>query len=114
MGLLTGKDYSNVSKDGKPSKSHFIVKIQLTDLHRCDDYFDRRAEDSIMLTYNKDKSLYGDIGIEENKAVKTELTNKIKEKGLNGYKGYFYAILKERTDQKKAKPAGGKRKEKIA
>ena len=67
-----------------------------------------------MLTYNKDKSLYGDIGIEENEAVMTDLINKIKEEGFNGYKGYFYAIYKEKIDPKKAKPAGGKRKEEIA
>ena len=59
-----------------------------------------------MLTYNKDKSLYGDIGIEENEALMTDLINNIKEKGFNGFKGYFYAIYKKTktaTEMKESK-----------
>jgi len=94
--LLTGKDYSNVGEDGKPSKDHFVVKIQLSNLHRGDDFFVHHAEDSKMLIYNRDKSLYGDIGIEGNETVIADLTTKIKETGFKRYKGYFYAIYKEK------------------
>ena len=77
---LTGKKYVHSMTD-RPDKSHFVVKIQVP------------FKGPKLIVYIKERSLYGLLerskGGEE---LYDLLVKKIKEEGVDDYKGFFYAI----------------------
>ena len=114
---LTGEAYSNIGKENKPTKGHFIVKIQSAEetrsleealLSNCG----LRIADDPMMIYNKDKSLYGTVERVGNEGVFHQLTRKIKEEGFKESKGYFYAIFESNKIEVEKCEKGNKNKEK--
>jgi len=77
---LTGELYSNLGKVNKPSKSHFIVKIQRNPL-----------DESTMMITNKDYSLIGILRASVSNTAVSVIRRKIADEGFRGQKGYFYA-----------------------
>ena len=83
--LLTGKNETNIEKAKKPSRGHFIVKIQvnLDNTH------------GPLMIYKKDKTLYGKIQETGNEVAFATISKQVRKNGnSNGTKGYFYAIHK--------------------
>jgi len=93
INYLSGK-LSNHKKEEKPSKSHFVVKVQVP--------LNPDMRFTPMRIYNKDRSLCGGIFRELQEEVYDKTLNDIKEKGLfGGTKAFFYALYKEDTETKK-------------
>eukprot|EP00090_Calanus_glacialis_P022157 TRINITY_DN34193_c0_g1_i1.p1 TRINITY_DN34193_c0_g1~~TRINITY_DN34193_c0_g1_i1.p1 ORF type:complete len:235 (+),score=56.90 TRINITY_DN34193_c0_g1_i1:48-707(+) len=66
-----------------PKKSHFVVKVQISVF---------KAEGP-MFIYNQDRSMQGYLCFKGNEKVYDELNQQIKNRGFQGLKGYFRAIL---------------------
>ena len=63
-----------------------MVKVQIT-WHKTD------TNKEGLSVQNEDKLLYGSVIEDHNPTLSQELARKIKDEGVNGTKGYFYAIL---------------------
>jgi len=81
---ITGKHYTNVGKDKKPSKGHFISKIQIA--------FGGKEGDQPLRIYSEDRTLFGHIEKVDNEDAYKAITATIKDKGFRGEKGFFYTI----------------------
>ena len=79
-----------------PSKQHFVVKIQLG--------LDSKREPILverMVIYDKDHSFLFVLKKELNEAVHPRLEKIIIEKGVDGLKGFFHAIIVPSAIEKK-------------
>lgn len=80
----------------KPKKSHYLIKIQIPFAADRDNYkglaslVEKPNGDFQLLVYNKDKTIHGLI--DNKQTLFPELVKIIREKGVAGCKGYFYAI----------------------
>jgi len=93
LNYLSGK-LSNHKKEEKPSKSHFVVKVQVP--------LNPGMKFTPMRIYNKDRSLCGAIFREAQEEVYDKTLKDIKEKGLfGGTKAFFYGLYKKDTETKR-------------
>ena len=80
----------------RPDKSHFVVKVLIAWVRGSD-------KKSTTTVKNQDKRLYGEIIESIPSEVEAELIEKIRLEGAsNGQKGYFYAILAQNGQTKRA------------
>eukprot|EP00092_Neocalanus_flemingeri_P108905 GFUD01139896.1.p1 GENE.GFUD01139896.1~~GFUD01139896.1.p1 ORF type:complete len:457 (+),score=101.89 GFUD01139896.1:159-1373(+) len=89
--IVEGKVYVH-RKGDKPSKTHFVVKVQVPEVQSL-----KPGEESGALkVYNKDKSMCGYLYRGEQERVYGQLMKDIKEKGMfGGTKAFFYAVYTE-------------------
>jgi len=93
INYLSGK-LSNHKIEEKPSKSHFVVKVQVP--------LNPDMTFSPMRIYNKDRSLSGAIFREIQEELYDQTLKDIKEKGLfGGTKAFFYGLYKKDTEIKR-------------
>ena len=77
----TGKVFCRLSGE-RPKKSHFVVKVQIS------------SENDELAVSTEDNELSGGMMIQRfTSASVKEIKQKIKKEGVNGTKGFFYAIL---------------------
>ena len=77
-----------IGKNTKPEKKNFIVKIQVP--RPMGPPLGKTPTDPLLL-YDEKKNIYG--GISSNESIYNPLLDIIESKGVQGLKGYFYAIV---------------------
>jgi len=86
--LSKGGKATSIGKNTKPEKTNFIVKIQLP--RPMGIQLSKPTTDPLLL-YDEKKNIYGGIGSSE--SIYKPLLDIIESKGVQGLKGYFYAIV---------------------
>ena len=96
LNYKTQKVYSQ-KYTGQPNKKHFVIKIQVPIQDGCG--YRETTNDDFMI-YNEDRSIMGFMKREGHEDVYDTLNMDIRNSGVHGLKGFYYAIFKDTKKEK--------------